>query len=66
MPGSWSRRCNFGCGSSRQSAVYALYDYGIRCVIASSFGDIFSRNATQKGLLTAIVGDAEMVEIIER
>jgi Aconitase C-terminal domain len=35
-------RHNFGCGSSREAAVYALYDYGIRCVIAPSFGDIFS------------------------
>ena len=46
---------NFGCGSSREGAVYALYDYGIRCVIAPSFGDIFSGNAVQNGLLTAIV-----------
>jgi 3-isopropylmalate/(R)-2-methylmalate dehydratase small subunit len=36
---------NFGCGSSREAAVYALYDYGIRCVIAPSFGDIFAGNA---------------------
>src|SRR5262249_32454945 len=49
---------NFGCGSSREAAVYALYDYGIRCVIAPSFGDIFSGNAVQNGLLTAIVSDA--------
>src|SRR5262245_44264517 len=45
---------NFGCGSSREAAVYALYDYGVRCVIAPSFGDIFSSNAVQNGLLTAI------------
>ena len=44
---------NFGCGSSREAAVYALYDYGIRCVIAPSFGDIFAGNAVQNGLLTA-------------
>ncbi len=50
---------NFGCGSSRESAVYALYDYGIRCVIAPSFGDIFAGNAVQNGLLTAIVSDDE-------
>jgi 3-isopropylmalate/(R)-2-methylmalate dehydratase small subunit len=55
---------NFGCGSSRESAVYALYDYGIRCVIAPSFGDIFAGNAVQNGLLTAIVGDAEAAEIM--
>ena len=50
---------NFGCGSSREAAVYALYDYGIRCVIAPSFGDIFSGNAVQNGLLTAIVTDED-------
>src|ERR1700748_2535555 len=55
---------NFGCGSSRESAVYALYDYGIRCVIAPSFGDIFSGNAVQNGLLTAIVTDAEAATLI--
>jgi 3-isopropylmalate/(R)-2-methylmalate dehydratase small subunit len=56
---------NFGCGSSREAAVYALYDYGIRCVIAPSFGDIFSGNAVQNGLLTAIVTDGEAAEIME-
>jgi 3-isopropylmalate/(R)-2-methylmalate dehydratase small subunit len=55
---------NFGCGSSREAAVYALYDHGIRCVLAPSFGDIFSGNAVQNGLLTAIVTDAEAAEII--
>src|SRR5580692_11128826 len=55
---------NFGCGSSREAAVYALYDYGIRCVIAPSFGDIFSGNAVQNGLLTAMVTDAEAAEIM--
>src|SRR6202140_2413174 len=55
---------NFGCGSSRESAVYALYDYGIRCVIAPSFGDIFSGNAVQNGLLTAAVSDDEAAEIM--
>jgi 3-isopropylmalate/(R)-2-methylmalate dehydratase small subunit len=55
---------NFGCGSSREAAVYALYDYGVRCVIAPSFGDIFSGNAVQNGLLTAMVSDAEAAEIM--
>jgi 3-isopropylmalate/(R)-2-methylmalate dehydratase small subunit len=55
---------NFGCGSSREAAVYALYDYGIRCVIAPSYGDIFSGNAVQNGLLTAIVSDEEAAEIM--
>jgi 3-isopropylmalate/(R)-2-methylmalate dehydratase small subunit len=50
---------NFGGGSSREAAVYALYDYGIRCVIAPSFGDIFSQNATKNALLTAVVSEAE-------
>ncbi|HEX2656567.1 MAG TPA: 3-isopropylmalate dehydratase small subunit [Xanthobacteraceae bacterium] len=55
---------NFGCGSSREAAVYALYDYGIRCVIAPSFGDIFSGNAVQNGLLTAVVSEQEAAEIM--
>jgi 3-isopropylmalate/(R)-2-methylmalate dehydratase small subunit len=55
---------NFGCGSSREAAVYALYDYGVRCVIAPSFGDIFSGNAVQNGVVTAIVTDAEAAEIM--
>ena len=55
---------NFGCGSSREAAVYALYDYGLRCVIAPSFGDIFASNAVQNGLLTAAVTDDEAAEIM--
>src|SRR3981189_2387144 len=55
---------NFGCGSSREAAVYALYDHGIRCVIAPSFGDIFSGNAVQNGLLTAVVSDENAAEIM--
>jgi 3-isopropylmalate/(R)-2-methylmalate dehydratase small subunit len=55
---------NFGCGSSREAAVYALYDYGVRVVIAPSFGDIFSGNAVQNGLVTAIVTDEEAAEIV--
>jgi 3-isopropylmalate/(R)-2-methylmalate dehydratase small subunit len=56
--------CNFGCGSSREAAVYALFDYGIRCVIAPSFGDIFAGNAVQNGLLTAIVSDDEAAALV--
>ena len=55
---------NFGCGSSRESAVYALYDHGVRCVIAPSFGDIFAGNAVQNGLLTAVVTDKDAAEIM--
>jgi 3-isopropylmalate/(R)-2-methylmalate dehydratase small subunit len=42
---------NFGCGSSREMAVWALYDWGLRCIIAPSFGDIFYNNACINGLL---------------
>jgi 3-isopropylmalate/(R)-2-methylmalate dehydratase small subunit len=55
---------NFGCGSSREAAVYALYDFGVRAVIAPSFGDIFAGNAVQNGLLTAVVTDEEAAEIM--
>lgn len=53
-----SRR-NFGGGSSREAAVYALIDYGIACVIAPSFGDIFAANAVNNGLLPATVDEAD-------
>jgi 3-isopropylmalate/(R)-2-methylmalate dehydratase small subunit len=56
---------NFGCGSSREAAVYALYDFGVRCVIAPSFGDIFAANAVQNGLLTAAVSHEDSTEIME-
>jgi len=48
---------NFGCGSSREGAVYALLDSGIRAVIAPSFGDIHYANELQNGMLPAIVSD---------
>lgn len=51
-----SRR-NFGSGSSREAAVYALVDYGIACVIAPSYGDIFASNAVNNGLLPAVVSE---------
>src|SRR5262249_59102182 len=49
---------NFGCGSSREHAVWALYDFGIRTVIAPSFGDIFFNNSLQNGLLPVALPDA--------
>jgi 3-isopropylmalate/(R)-2-methylmalate dehydratase small subunit len=55
---------NFGCGSSREAAVYALYDFGVRCVIAPSFGDIFAGNAVQNGLLTAAVTERDAAEMM--
>src|SRR4051812_36285962 len=50
---------NFGCGSSREAAVYALADYGIRAVIASGFGDIFASNAVRNGVLPAQVSEQD-------
>ena len=47
---------NFGCGSSRENAVWALYDYGFHVVIAPSFGDIFYNNCLQNGLLPIRLG----------
>lgn len=54
---------NFGGGSSREAAVYAVYDHGFRCVVAPSFGDIFAQNSVKNGLLTAVVGEAEAAEL---
>lgn len=52
-------RRNFGCGSSREAAVYALRDFGVRCVVAPSFGDIFASNAVKNGVLPARVCEAD-------
>ena len=57
-------RRNFGTGSSREAAVYALWDYGIRCVIAPSFGDIFASNAVKNGLLPAVVTEADAEQLL--
>ena len=54
---------NFACGSSRESAVWALFDAGFRCAIAPSFGDIFRSNGTKNGLLPVVL-PAEVVESI--
>lgn len=54
---------NWGCGSSRESAVYALYEFGIRCVIASSFGDIHANNCAKNGLLPVVLRDDEVAAI---
>jgi 3-isopropylmalate/(R)-2-methylmalate dehydratase small subunit len=53
-------RDNFGCGSSREHAVWALFDYGIRVVIASSFADIFYNNCFKKGLLPIYLSQNEI------
>ena len=54
---------NFGGGSSREAAVYALSEAGIRCVVAPSFGDIFAQNSVKNGLLTAVLAEADMIEL---
>jgi 3-isopropylmalate/(R)-2-methylmalate dehydratase small subunit len=51
---------NFGCGSSREMAVWALADYGIRCVVAPSFGGIFFDNCFQGGVLPLVLPGAEV------
>jgi 3-isopropylmalate/(R)-2-methylmalate dehydratase small subunit len=55
---------NFGCGSSREHAVWALYDHGIRTVIAPSFGDIFFNNSLQNGLLPVVLPDATVKALV--
>lgn len=54
---------NFGCGSSREGAVWALMAAGIRCVIAESFGDIFYNNCFQNGLLPVILPAARLGDL---
>src|SRR5215204_5720676 len=60
---------NFGCGSSREQAVWSLYDYGFRVVIAPSFGDIFFSSSFQSGLLPVMLPDervGELRKLLER
>jgi 3-isopropylmalate/(R)-2-methylmalate dehydratase small subunit len=57
---------NFGCGSSREHAVWALYDHGIRAVIAPSFADIFTNNALGNGLLPVVLPNEQVEELVRR
>jgi 3-isopropylmalate/(R)-2-methylmalate dehydratase small subunit len=57
---------NFGCGSSREHAVWALADFGFRAVISSSFADIFANNCTKNGFLTVRLNDREVAELLRR
>jgi 3-isopropylmalate/(R)-2-methylmalate dehydratase small subunit len=57
---------NFACGSSREHAVWALYDYGVRVVIAPSVGDIFASNASKNGLLIVLLPAAVVGEMIAK
>ena len=57
---------NFGCGSSREHAVWALENFGFRAVIAPSFADIFANNCVQNGVLAAVLKEDEVEEVLRR
>lgn len=57
---------NFGCGSSREHAAWALYDFGFRVVISSFFADIFKNNALNNGLLPVVVSDSYLRQLLEK
>lgn len=57
---------NFGCGSSREGAVYALYDFGIRALIGPSFGDIFYNNCLKNGIVPVRLGAAQVDALREQ
>jgi 3-isopropylmalate/(R)-2-methylmalate dehydratase small subunit len=56
---------NFGCGSSREHAPWALMDFGIRCVISTSFADIFYNNCFKNGILPAIVSAEDLAKLLD-
>ena len=56
---------NFGCGSSREHAPWALLDFGIRCVISPSFADIFYNNCFKNGMLPIILNEKKIEELIQ-
>ena len=56
---------NFGCGSSREHAPWALADFGIRCVISTSFADIFFNNCAKNGILAIVVSPADLEKLFE-
>ena len=57
---------NFGCGSSREHAVWALTDFGFRAVISSSFADIFANNSAKNGFLAVRLSDDEVATVMKR
>jgi 3-isopropylmalate/(R)-2-methylmalate dehydratase small subunit len=57
---------NFGCGSSREHAPWALGEYGFRAIVAPSFADIFYGNCCQNGLLPVTLAEAEVAELFRR
>ena len=58
-------RDNFGCGSSREHAPWALLDYGFRCIIAPSFADIFFNNCFKNGMLPVVLQNAEVDRLFQ-
>jgi 3-isopropylmalate/(R)-2-methylmalate dehydratase small subunit len=56
---------NFGCGSSREHAPWALVDYGISCVISTSFADIFYNNCFNNGILPIVVSEADLEKLLD-
>lgn len=57
---------NFGCGSSREHAVWALTDFGFRAVIASSFADIFANNSSKNGFLAVRLSEGQVAQLMQR
>src|SRR5215475_890663 len=57
---------NFGCGSSREHAVWSLADFGFRAVVAPSFADIFANNCAKNGVLTVVLNENEVAELVRR
>jgi 3-isopropylmalate/(R)-2-methylmalate dehydratase small subunit len=57
---------NFGCGSSREHAVWALADFGFRTVIGTSFADIFANNSTKNGFLNVVLSEEEVADLLRR
>src|SRR5579863_8873254 len=59
-------RANFGCGSSREHAPWAILDYGFRAIIAPSFAEIFQNNCLKNGILPVTLPDAQVDELFQR
>ena len=57
---------NFGCGSSREHAAWAIADYGFRVVVSSFFADIFRNNALNNGILPVVISDADLAGLLDQ